>query len=145
MSTITPWPAWANRGATALARTHGRHGVKVDDPGGFVPILVYKAPGLCSTGVVDQNANPMIITEPSLHLDEVSHIGEVGSHDINLDSFFPAEAIRESIHSGAIARDENKVMAPPCEAVGITAPIPAEAPGISTDGLSGIVILLINS
>jgi hypothetical protein len=85
--------------------THGRHGVEVDNPGYLVRILVCKAPGRRRAGVVDQNADPMVITEPGLHLDEVSDIGQVGSQDVNLDSFFPVEAICEFLHSGAIARN----------------------------------------
>ena len=79
--------------------------VEVDDPGYFVRILVHKASGRRRAGVVDQNSDPIIFTGPSLYQDEFSYIGEIGPHDINLDSSLPAEAVGELLHSGAITRD----------------------------------------
>ena len=51
-----------------------------------------------------QNADPVIVAEPSLNLSEVARIGEVGSQDINSDTGFPAETVRQRLHASAVAR-----------------------------------------
>lgn len=46
----------------------------------------------------------MIVAEPSLHLREIPRIGEVRLKDIDRDSSVPAQAVRERLHSCAVAR-----------------------------------------
>jgi hypothetical protein len=70
----------------------------------FRRTLVCKAPGLSCARVVYQNSDPVILAEPSLNLSEVARIGEIGSQDIDGNTGFPAETVRQRLHARAVAR-----------------------------------------
>jgi hypothetical protein len=53
----------------------------------------------------------MIVAEPSLHLSEVPRIGEIRAQDIDFDAGFPAEPVRQRLHSHAISCHENQIVA----------------------------------
>src|SRR5215469_12244498 len=67
----------------------------------------------------------MIIAEPSLHLNEVPRTGEIRSQDIDFDTGFPAEPIRQRLHSHPISRHENEIVAALGETVGVDRANPA--------------------
>jgi hypothetical protein len=83
----------------------GRCRVEADNPRDRVRALVHKATGWGGSSVVDQNTDLIIDAKASLHLSEVARIGEVGLQDIDGHSSFPAQAICQLLHAGAIARD----------------------------------------
>jgi len=98
MLTIAPRPALTNRGATAPASRTGAIALRLTILAMSSGRWSHKAARGGRARVVDQNADPMIVAEPSLHLREVPYIGEVGSQDIDVNTGFPTETVRQRLH-----------------------------------------------
>jgi hypothetical protein len=70
-------------------------------------------------GVVDQNADAVVLAQPPLDTPQVGLVGQVGLHDVHAHARLAAQAIGELLHAGDIARHQNNVMATAGETVGV--------------------------
>ncbi|MCY1378336.1 hypothetical protein D9M69_659620 [compost metagenome] len=72
-----------------------------------------------SAGIVDQDADRVVVTQARFDFDQIIPIGQIGGKDVDGDASILPELGSQCFHSFAVTGDQDQVVAAPSEAIGI--------------------------
>ncbi len=84
-----------------------RHDVQSDQAGNFVTALFNEGARKGSAGIVHQDANIRVVTQPRFDLRDILSVTEVGLENLDVDARLGPQPSRKRLHSYCIARDHH--------------------------------------
>ena len=93
--------------------------VEADQAVHNIEIAVGEAAGRRDAGIVDEDADAVVVAQAVFDPRQVGAVREIGAHNVDLDPGLGAQARSEFLQPRLIAGDQNKIMPAPGKTVGV--------------------------
>ena len=93
--------------------------VEANQPVHHVEIGVGEAAGRRDAGIVDEDADIVVVAKAGFDPRQIGALREIGAHDVDCDPSLGAQTRRELLHARLVPGHQDKIMPAPAKSVGV--------------------------